>query len=594
MELSGLIEGRFKLLGPLGKDEIGATFLVEDQESGKQVALRRLRTSIVFDTDLNEALQKGCERVRNLVHPHICAVNEFFKQDDTNGILIVMEYVPGETLRDFLFKQVNYRCDEATFLGLAEQILSAIDHAHQAGVTHRDITPDNVMITTEGAVKVIDFEIDAIVKEANFRRWNNPIFLSTYYVSPEQIAGEEPSPSMDIYSLGCLFYEMLAGKLPFSGRDIVDQQPDDKVEPIPGVSEVLNSMILQCVSSDKSERPQLVAEIQSALAGCGSTAVPVSEPAVEEVPSRASSLTTEVATDEGPATELAPEESIKEDPIKEDPIQEARALSREILGEATPTQETPTEAAVPTEELNSPQELGLPQEIGLPDVVPKVFDDENGSSDEWVPEEDFPLTIVEEKGSSRRVVQIGGIMLLLAGVVWWYQSGFPVDSPPIDVIEESAVVEDLQADGSEVPMVEEIPPQQPEKPAESPSSSPNRVGRAPAEENETENLAGQGDPVSSLPVRSPDERELPPQRASLPDGYSVQVGAFRTEVAARRVLLQLSGKSYAGRLVPPGTAADRLYRVSVGDFASKSEASQFQARLKADGFPTLIKQSSGR
>ena len=277
MESSGLIQGRFKLLGPLGKDEIGVTSLVEDQNSGKQVVLRKFRTSIVFDELLNEALLKGFERAHSLIHPNICATHEFLKQDDTQAVLLVTEYVPGGTLRDFLFKQPDHRCDEATFLGLVEQILSAVGYAHQAGVIHRDLTPDNVMITTDNVVKVIDFGVDAVVKEANFRRWNNSIFLSTYYVSPEQIAGEKPSPSMDIHALGCLFYEMLAGKLPFGEHDIVHRQPDDMAEPIPDVSELLNSLILQCVASDKGERPQSVTEIQTALAGYESPTVTASK-----------------------------------------------------------------------------------------------------------------------------------------------------------------------------------------------------------------------------------------------------------------------------------------------------------------------------
>ena len=586
MELSGLIEGRFKILGPLGKDEIGATFLVEDQDSGTKVALRKLRTSIVFDADLNETLLKGFECVKSLIHPHICAVHEFLKQDDTHGVLIVMEYVPGETLRDFLFKQPNYRCDEATFLGLAEQILSAMEHAHRAGVTHRDITPDNVMITTKGSVKVIDFGIDAIVKEANFRRWDNPIFLSTYYVSPEQIAGEEPSPSMDIYSLGCLFYEMLAGKLPFSEQDIVNRQPDDKAESIPGVSALLNSVILQCVASDKSERPQSVEEIQSALADYESPAVSASEPAAAEAPRRAPSFTAEAFIEEGPAEKLSSTQ-----PITGDPVEEARELSREILGEAAPTEEAaPAEEVVP------------------PEVVPKVFGDEMGSSEEWVPDgkevpaEDLPFTIVEKKGSSRRVVLIGGCLLLMVAALWWYQSGLPTGSPPVGVTEETAVTVERQADGPEEPVVEEIPPQQPEEAAESPSSIPDTAAQVPDEDNETENQAGQGDSASGLPAggpqvsqnRGPDEEGLRPRGASLSDGYTIQVGAFRTEVAARQVLLQLSGKSYAGRIEPPGTQTNGLYRVWVGDFASRNEASQFQTGLRADGFPTFVKQISER
>ena len=231
-----------------------------------------------------------------------------------------------------------------------------------------------------------------------------------------------------------------------------------------------------------------------------------------------------------------------------------------------------------------------------------------GSSEEWVPDgkevpaEDLPFTIVEKKGSSRRVVLIGGCLLLMVAALWWYQSGLPTGSPPVGVTEETAVTVERQADGPEEPVVEEIPPQQPEEAAESPSSIPDTAAQVPDEDNETENQAGQGDSASGLPAggpqvsqnRGPDEEGLRPRGASLSDGYTIQVGAFRTEVAARQVLLQLSGKSYAGRIEPPGTQTNGLYRVWVGDFAGRDEASQFQTGLRADGFPTFVKQISER
>jgi serine/threonine protein kinase len=576
MELSGLIEGRFKLLGHLGKDEIGATFLVEDQNSGKQVALRKLRTSIVFDDNLNDSLLEGFERARSLLHPHICAIDEFLKQEDSHAVLIVMEYVPGETLRDFLFKQPNYRCDEAAFLGLAGQILSAMEHAHQAGVTHRDLTADNVMITTKGSVKVIDFGIDAIVKEANFKRWNNPIFLSTFYVSPEQIAGEDPSPLMDIYSLGCLFYEMLAGQSPFSEKDIVNRLPDDRAEPIPGVSEGLNNLILKCLNSDKSQRPGSVEEMQSVLADHESPTTPPPEAASAETPSRAPSLSPEVMMEGEPEEKL----SVKE-PAHGDVVQEARALAQEILGEEK-------QEIAPLEPASSAPELA-PPELALPEVVPKVFGDEEVSSEErvsdeeWVPDDDLPFAILKKKESSRRVVLMGGLLLLFAAAFWWYQSDLPAGSPSIGVTEEPAVVGDLPGG------VPEEPPQKPPaEPAESPSRTPNRVVQAPDEENGIEDpteQAGRGDSDAGGPR---------PSGTSPSNGFTIQVGAFGTEVAARRVLMQLSDKRYSGRIVPPGAGANGLFRVLVGGFSSKNEASQFQTRLKADGFPTLIKPTSSR
>ncbi|MEE8348036.1 MAG: protein kinase, partial [Acidobacteriota bacterium] len=530
MELSGLIEGRFKLLGPLGKDEIGATFLVEDQTSGKQAALRKLRTSIVFDDDLNEALLKGFESSTSLVHPHICSVREFLKQESVQSVLILMEYIPGETLRDFLFKQPHYRCDEATFLGLAEQIMSAMEYAHRSGITHRDMTPENVMITDKGSVKVIDFGIDAIVKEANFRRWNNPIFLSTYYVSPEQIVGEEPSPLMDIYSLGCLFYEMLAGKLPFNEKDIVNRQPDDRTEPIPGVSERLNALILQCLASDRSERPQSVEEMQSALTGHESPVIPQSKLVPTVAPNRAASFSAEAFLEDQVVETSAP---IPPDP--EDPVQEARSHAQAIRGESEetllPESNEPTVAAepvVPTEQTAVPPEpveptesVVPPLEVAPPEVVAKVFGDEevspeeSVSDEEWVPDEDLPFASVEPKGSSRRVFVTGGVLLLIVASLWWYSSDQSVGGPPVGAAEERASVEDgvsgelaevevLQVDESEESVaVEGVLTDLPEEPLGSLPSTPDSVTPVALEESGIED---QNEPTGQVNSEEPSSR----------------------------------------------------------------------------------------
>jgi len=637
MESSGLIQGRFKLLGTLGKDEIGVTSLVEDQNSGKQVALRKFRTSIVFDELLNEALLKGFESAHALNHPNICAAHEFLEQDDNQGVLLVTEYVPGETLRDFLFKQPDHRCDEATFLGLAEQILSALEYAHKNEVIHRDLTPDNVMVTPDNVVKLIDFGVDAVVKEANFRRWDNSIFFSIDYISPEQIAGEKPSPLMDIHALGCLFYEMLAGKLPFGEHDIVHRQPDDTAEPIPDVSDLLNSLIRLCVASDKSERPQSVAEIQTALAGYESPTIPASKEDPSDTLSKedpADALSKDDLADTlskaDPADTLsrAPSFSanafMEEEPAEKPPAapsahqkaaEEARVLSQEILEEtspgkgAAPVKKTPSpgeaepeEKATPLKE-ESPTEEAVPVEKAVPpgdaplaakpkpsleatqlNVVDKVFEHEPVSSEEGdsevesvpveerVSDEDLPFTIKEKKESPMKFVLIGGFLVLIAAALWWYQSGQPSASTLVDITEEPASVQDRQVSLLEESVPEEAS-QQPEELAGSPSSTPGEA--APALEEQSV-PTGQGS-----------------SGASLSSGYTVQVGAFDTEVRARRVLDQLSEKSYSGRIEPPPSGVEVIYRVSVGAFAGFSEASQFQTRLQADGFPTFVKRVSG-
>jgi len=178
-----LVEGQYLILERLGKDEVGAAFLVEDQESGARVVLRSLRPSIVSDPDLSQKLEREVKLAQSLRHAHIRALYEFCWTKDKSEAFIVMEYIQGETLRDYLFKQRGYRCDKAAFYTLANQILSAIDYAHQAGVTHRDLTPDNIMITSEGSIKVSDFGIDATIKEALFK---NTLFCQPTMYPPNR------------------------------------------------------------------------------------------------------------------------------------------------------------------------------------------------------------------------------------------------------------------------------------------------------------------------------------------------------------------------------------------------------------------------
>ncbi|MDA2934432.1 protein kinase [Acidobacteria bacterium AH-259-D05] len=572
MTFPGLVEGRYKILEALGKDEIGATFLVEDGESGSQVALRSLRPSIVLDSTLSEALEREFEAAQNLLHPNVCALYEFCSTNEKRGALIIMEYVNGETLRDFLFKQPDYRCDQETFHRLADQILSAMEHAHRAGVTHRDLTPDNVMITTEGSIKVIDFGIDAIIKETHFKKWGNPIFLSTYYVSPEQIAGEDPGPSMDIYAMGCFFYEMLAGKLPFREQDIINREPDERADPISEISKELNDLILRCIESDKSNRPQSVEEIQLALATLRGEVIPQEEKTVAEKPPKEL-----VLSEEAPVVEESPEEAwlSEEAPVAGVPPEEA------LLSEEAPVVGVPTEEDVLVEGAPIGEEPTEEMSLG----------------------EDLPLTVVQKKGSGRKVALISGFLVLIVGSFWWYQSGQVGSDLPVGVQGESTVGEPIQ--------------QEPNGPQ---GSSPN----VPADVSQELQLAQPGEEVAgdqpdqvvqpSLDPIVPDEPPLEPQApssgssqdnrptepptrppgSSLSDAYAVQVGAFGTEVAARKALSQLSAKGFSGRIEPPQGGADRYYRVLVGDFTSRDEASQFQTRLKADGFATFVKKISGQ
>jgi serine/threonine protein kinase len=176
-----------------------------------------------------------------------------------------MEFVEGETLKNFIFRQESHRCDEQAFLKLAKQILAAVAHAHEAGVIHRDLKPQNVMLTASGSVRVMDFGIAANIKETLSRTTSGFIAFSPLYASPEQIQGSHPQISMDMYSLGCMFYEMLTGQPPFCRGNIEYQQLHVEPKPMEGVSSRLNEAILRCLVKDPRKRCRDVQALQEML-----------------------------------------------------------------------------------------------------------------------------------------------------------------------------------------------------------------------------------------------------------------------------------------------------------------------------------------
>jgi len=499
-------EGRYQVLETLGTDEIGVTYLVKDRESGDQLSLRNLLPSIVADSALSQELETEFKLAKSLRHPNVGALYEFSWLEGKSGAFIVMEYIQGERLRDFLFKQPDGRCDKPTFHSLALQILSAIEHAHQAGVTHRDLTPDNIMITSKGSVKVIDFGIDAIIREMYFKSTGNLPFLSTHYVPSDPLPDpvSHISPMMDIFSIGCVFYEMLGGNLPFYRGDTILGQRDERTNPFSGVSQHLNNLILQCMSNDNRRRPRSVTEIQ--------TAVQFSFVTHEE-----------------------------EEPIVEE----------------------------------QKKEVALAEEV--------------------------PPTLVRKEASGIRVALASVCLVIILAAVWWYQvnklpTGLQVAKQEESTAGETNQKEPNEADG-DLPVVTETMPLDVEfvRSAEKVLQDKYVPVRVTAKSQETTvsyqrttdyqvtpSQLSKGKPARAQPTDLPD---LP-----LLDRYTIQVGAFRIEESARRVLSQLLAKDYSGRVEQPEIGENPYYYVWIGQFTSRAQASQIQTELKADGVETYIKK----
>jgi len=265
MKKGETLDNRYRIIEKLGEGGMGEVYKAYDQELGKNVAIKLLKPEALSDDKATDQFKKEVRLSQELRHDNITATFDFKRSEEFP--YLVMEYVEGQILTNYIYKQPNHQLDEGTFLKLASQILDGVEHAHEKGIIHRDLKSSNIMISDNGQVKIMDFGIAASLRETYSRSTGRPITISIHFASPEQINGEPPSESMDIYSLGCVFYEMLAGDAPFTQGDILHQQLTKKPKPIENISPYLNSVILKCLEKRKEDRFKIIEELKLALVG---------------------------------------------------------------------------------------------------------------------------------------------------------------------------------------------------------------------------------------------------------------------------------------------------------------------------------------
>ena len=258
MEKPGLVGERYTILQSQGEDKIGPVSLARDEVSGSKVVLRALPSEIITDTAAMERLEREITRLSGLDHGGIVSSYEFCCLRGSGQAFLVSEYINGQTLRGLLSSDPECFRDEKYFRMLAEQILSAVDYAHQRRITHRDLTSDNVLLTPDDRIKILDFGIDAVISEfrsevTKKRSW------ATRKLSFSEMDVERAVP-IDIYTLGKLFHEMLSGEsLPSERRR------EEEFLPVLGISAGLNLCILNCLNKEISERPESVRKILEML-----------------------------------------------------------------------------------------------------------------------------------------------------------------------------------------------------------------------------------------------------------------------------------------------------------------------------------------
>jgi eukaryotic-like serine/threonine-protein kinase len=317
-----LVGGRYELGELLGRGGMAEVHRALDLRLGRPVAVKELRADLATDPTFQARFRREAQSAAGLNHPTIVAVYD--TGEETNPLTgtsipyIVMELVEGQTLRDVLREGRKLLPERA--LELTVGVLDALSYSHKAGIVHRDIKPANVMLTPTGQVKVMDFGIARAVADTSATMTQTAAVIGTaQYLSPEQARGETVDARSDIYSAGCLLYELLVGRPPFVGDSPVSvayqhvrEQPVPPSQLDPEITPDIDAITLKALAKDADDRYQSAREFKNditrVLAGQQATAA-IPRPVPEsEVPTR-------VAT-RAVATPPPVEEDIEDEPKK--------------------------------------------------------------------------------------------------------------------------------------------------------------------------------------------------------------------------------------------------------------------------------------
>ena len=213
MELSLTLNNRYRLLSQVAAGGMAVVYKAQDTLLNRVVAVKVLRESFAADPTFQARFQREAQSAANLTHPNIVTVYDVGQ--DTGRHYIVMEFVDGEDLKHIIRGEAPLAVQRA--VDITVQMCAALGAAHRVGLVHCDVKPQNVLVTQDGRVKVTDFGIARLVSQAS-THITDTVWGTPHYISPEQATGQSPTPASDVYAVGCVLYEMLAGRLPFEGE----------------------------------------------------------------------------------------------------------------------------------------------------------------------------------------------------------------------------------------------------------------------------------------------------------------------------------------------------------------------------------------
>ena len=262
-ELIGKKIENYRILSVLGKGGMGVVFKAKDEKLDRFVAIKFLAFEMIDKPKLAERFKREARNHAQLLHPNIVTVYGFIEYQQLLGI--VMEFVEGESLEKVIFRNQRLHIYDLVFI--MRQVLLGIGYAHSKGFVHRDIKPSNIILNSEGTVKIMDFGISKSVFDRDMTVTGSKLG-TVFYMSPEQIKGNNINYLSDIYSLGCTMFEMITGQPPFysdTEYDVMDghlkREPPKVSLFVPGIPEAIEKVISKCLQKQPGARYKSCGEI---------------------------------------------------------------------------------------------------------------------------------------------------------------------------------------------------------------------------------------------------------------------------------------------------------------------------------------------
>lgn len=273
MEEKTLLSNRYRLLNPLGSGGMAVVYKAVDEMLERIVAVKILREDYTNESDFREQFKQEAKAAANLSHPNIVTVYDFGL--DENQVFIVFEYIDGRDLKSLIRENKRFSLEDT--VGLMTQACAGIGYAHRAGLVHCDVKPHNMLVSNDFRLKVTDFGIARALATIHPEERSEIVWGSPHYFSPEQAAGQAPSPASDVYSLGVILYEMLTGRLPFEAGEATElarlhrsKPPTPPRQINPQIPEALEEITLKVLSKEPSARYRTADQLGRVLLSFGS------------------------------------------------------------------------------------------------------------------------------------------------------------------------------------------------------------------------------------------------------------------------------------------------------------------------------------